>query len=443
MKALSMEQNDKYFNKTKQALLELEDVLEDLKIVAKGAVNKNNELSLRVSRLNNEIEQKISDIEEHRNKLISEFSDYTEIINITYERVIFCTKYNVKDDIALVKKLLSFMEKQIILQMENGSVELELTPEQITLFVGFGDLYQHCQELYKYIFRIRKYQLLYNDKNKIEAMVKEYYPGKNSQGISLSSLEDIRKILERVDFFGAFFDFCVEKYLFMSEQKIDNDLELLGKTLTVISDTSSHEESDIDFISKLVGYSGIDNTFMLGTNNKNEASNYGKMGESVVNYYLKWFCGKNHYVMINKGKPARLYNKDFINESQEIDHIIVGEKGIFLIETKNFKGRVSLAKSGVLLQEKKNSESMKIDIGFQIERHHSLIESIVGNDVPIIDILCFAHPECTIEDNKCEDFVTLPIAELRSFLSDYQGNSVLSENEVKEYVSVLESHIVD
>ena len=53
----------KYFNKTKQALLELEDVLEDLKIVAKGAVNKNNELSLRVSRLNNEIEQKISDIE--------------------------------------------------------------------------------------------------------------------------------------------------------------------------------------------------------------------------------------------------------------------------------------------------------------------------------------------------------------------------------------------
>ncbi|MBQ8750022.1 MAG: hypothetical protein IJZ30_00085 [Alphaproteobacteria bacterium] len=63
MKAPSMEQNDKYFNKTKQALLELEDVLEDLKIVAKGAVNKNNELSLRVSRLNNEIEQKISDIE--------------------------------------------------------------------------------------------------------------------------------------------------------------------------------------------------------------------------------------------------------------------------------------------------------------------------------------------------------------------------------------------
>ena len=63
MKAPSMEQNDKYFNKTKQALLELEDVLEDLKIVAKSAVNKNNELSLRVSRLNNEIEQKISDIE--------------------------------------------------------------------------------------------------------------------------------------------------------------------------------------------------------------------------------------------------------------------------------------------------------------------------------------------------------------------------------------------
>ncbi|MBE5948650.1 MAG: NERD domain-containing protein [Lachnospiraceae bacterium] len=347
------------------------------------------------------------------------------------------------DDVFFLKNIFSMVEKQIKNNVANGVSKLEFEDEQKKLFVGFGDLLQRCQELYKYIIRIEKYKVLYNDEQKINSLIKDYYPGEDYHGITISSFKNIRELLERADFFGAFFDFCVEKSMFMLEQEFNNDMELLDRTLTVISDTSSHEERDIDFISKLVRYSGIDNTFILGTNNKNDASNYGKMGESVVNYYLKWFCGKNHYVMINKGKPARLYNKDFINESQEIDHIIVGEKGIFLIETKNFKGRVSLAKSGVLLQEKKNSESMKIDIGFQIERHHSLIESIVGNDVPIIDILCFAHPECTIEDNKCEDFVTLPIAELRSFLSDYQGNSVLSENEVKEYVSVLESHIVD
>ena len=59
-----MEDKNKYFNKTKSAILELEQELHVLKLNANNAVNKNNELSLRVSRLNNEIEQKIIEIED-------------------------------------------------------------------------------------------------------------------------------------------------------------------------------------------------------------------------------------------------------------------------------------------------------------------------------------------------------------------------------------------
>lgn len=58
-----MSKSDKYFNKTKQAIKELEDSLLDLKNIGLGAVNQNRELSLKISRLNNEINQKVEDIE--------------------------------------------------------------------------------------------------------------------------------------------------------------------------------------------------------------------------------------------------------------------------------------------------------------------------------------------------------------------------------------------
>ena len=58
-----MSESDKYFNKTKQAIKELEDSLLDLKNIGLSAVNQNRELSLKISRLNNEINQKVEDIE--------------------------------------------------------------------------------------------------------------------------------------------------------------------------------------------------------------------------------------------------------------------------------------------------------------------------------------------------------------------------------------------
>ncbi len=58
-----MSESDKYFNKTKQAIKELEDSLLELKSVGSFAVNQNKELSLKVVRLNNEINQKIDEID--------------------------------------------------------------------------------------------------------------------------------------------------------------------------------------------------------------------------------------------------------------------------------------------------------------------------------------------------------------------------------------------
>lgn len=58
-----METNDKYFNKTKQAIKELEDTLLELKNAGGLVVNQNKELSLKINHLNCEINQKVEDIE--------------------------------------------------------------------------------------------------------------------------------------------------------------------------------------------------------------------------------------------------------------------------------------------------------------------------------------------------------------------------------------------
>ena len=55
--------SDKYFNKTKQAIRELEDSLLELKSASNNSLNQNKELSLKVMHLNNEINKKVDEIE--------------------------------------------------------------------------------------------------------------------------------------------------------------------------------------------------------------------------------------------------------------------------------------------------------------------------------------------------------------------------------------------
>ena len=64
-----MSENDKYFNKTKQAIKELEESLLELKSAGGAAVNQNKELSLKINHLNSEINQKVEDIENIINTL--------------------------------------------------------------------------------------------------------------------------------------------------------------------------------------------------------------------------------------------------------------------------------------------------------------------------------------------------------------------------------------
>lgn len=129
----------------------------------------------------------------------------------------------------------------------------------------------------------------------------------------------------------------------------------------------------------------------------------GVIGEKEVEYALKWL--DNSYAIIPKTSEGKygeksivLYNPDFIDEPQEYDHIIIGKQGVFLIETKNYAGKLIIDKNGNWIRIKNEGiqEGERNPIQ-QLRRHEKLLRSILGKDIPIICMICMAHPKMIIE----------------------------------------------
>ena len=184
---------------------------------------------------------------------------------------------------------------------------------------------------------------------------------------------------------------------------------------------------------------------------KQKQKNSNNDGEKAVNYALKWFMASNtSYVIPIKHNCENQYRyncivlckPDFIDESQEYDHILVCSAGIILIETKHWKGSVEIRPDGKWIR--------KIDVGslsegvenpkFQMRRHEILMQKILPN-VPIYSYLCFSNPSIII-DGK-ENFKEYPIITvdcLEDILNSLCNNGKYSQKEIDNMVVTIDSH---
>lgn len=163
----------------------------------------------------------------------------------------------------------------------------------------------------------------------------------------------------------------------------------------------------------------------------------GAEGEKEVEYALKWL--DKEYITISKTSVGKygelsilLHNPDFIDEPQEYDHIIIGKQGVFLIETKNYAGKLIVDKNGNWIREKKDgSQEGERNPIQQIRRHEKLMQSIIGDDINIISIICMAHPKMIIAGvENC----SIPIVKsdlLVEFIESYQCDKLLSSEEMR------------
>lgn len=146
-------------------------------------------------------------------------------------------------------------------------------------------------------------------------------------------------------------------------------------------------------------------TCTSGTSGRNisEANNWGRVGEEAVDYVLKWL--PDLYCVIEKDCQGKydnnviiLENGSFVDESQEFDHLVIGPQGIFNIETKNYTGKLSIDQNGNWYRLKKGETEWTAEENpaQQLFRHHVLLQSIVGDNISIIDVICMAHPNLMI-----------------------------------------------
>lgn len=186
---------------------------------------------------------------------------------------------------------------------------------------------------------------------------------------------------------------------------------------------NSHDEKDIEIISE-----------------------WGKQGEKEVEYVLKWLT--DDYYVIEKDCKSKysercilLKNLEFIDENQEFDHIVVGPQGIFLIETKNYSGKLHVDNQGNWIRMKKNEDEWTPEINplQQVTRHHVLMESIVGSNIHIIDVICLSHPDIITSGLENSKVSVVKKDMLGDFIMKYPGRT-LNKYEIEDIVYQINKH---
>lgn len=174
----------------------------------------------------------------------------------------------------------------------------------------------------------------------------------------------------------------------------------------------------------------------------------GAAGERKVDHELKLLEASGNYRSVHKkwsvkclDRTIKLYNPDFLNEPMEYDHILVGKQGVFVIETKNYKGKIVVDENGNWIRNKTGERDEGEDNPMkQIYSHVALLESFLKG-FPIIGVICIAHRSAIIEGvNNCPVLLVKSDV-LYGEIMDYSSEGKeLTKAEMEECISLIESH---
>lgn len=166
----------------------------------------------------------------------------------------------------------------------------------------------------------------------------------------------------------------------------------------------------------------------------------GKRAEINVEYQLD-FLPKS-FIKINKGEEGiHLFNESFIDKKQEIDHIVIGEQGVFLIETKNIGGSLYIDREGIWSREKEGEREIIENPDGQVQRHHNLVQSILNID-EIFDIICIANKKTDIIGGENSRIPIIRSDRILGYIQDYKNDTgrIFSERERRIIEEMIEEH---
>lgn len=183
-------------------------------------------------------------------------------------------------------------------------------------------------------------------------------------------------------------------------------------------------------------------------------NNSSNRGEKDVEYTIKWFSASNaskHIVSIDGNCESKhryncilLRNDDFIDEAQEYDHILVTPAGIILIETKDWKGSIDITSDGKWIRHQEENAPLGVASPIQQMHRHELLMKSILPDIPVYNILCFSNSTAIVRGKEyIKNYVVVNIEQLDSELSRICSYEKITDAEIDEIVSTIESHKIN
>ena len=174
----------------------------------------------------------------------------------------------------------------------------------------------------------------------------------------------------------------------------------------------------------------------------------GARGEKEVEHMLS-FLEKGKYIVLPaesegkyKEKCIILQNSEAFEHEQEYDHIVVGKQGIFVVETKNYSGKIIIDEDGNWTRIAKNGEIKPDKHPFsQLKHHEKVIKSIIGDDVPIVSILCLANQTVQIEGEDNFQRKIVKSDRLTDYIEEYKSDCDFSYEEMLSIVDKIKEYM--
>ena len=186
-------------------------------------------------------------------------------------------------------------------------------------------------------------------------------------------------------------------------------------------------------------------------NYQKKVDNSYNAGEKDVEHAIKWFlAAHNGYAVSIKGdcesryriNCIQLHKPDFIDEPQEMDHILVCAAGVVIIETKHWKGNIDIRPDGKWTR-KADDESATVGVDspkFQMRRHEVLMQQILPT-IPVHSLLCFSNASTIIDGREnFKDYSIITIDQLEETLTELCSKGTYSRKEIDGMVATIEAH---
>lgn len=165
----------------------------------------------------------------------------------------------------------------------------------------------------------------------------------------------------------------------------------------------------------------------------------GKIGEFVVAKFLK-DLDKNDYRVLN---DIKLNNPSEHTKTSQIDHLVVSKYGIFVIETKAYKGKIyGKEYSRQWTQYLSNQKNYFMNPVLQNYGHIKALESILEDTYPNMiyySIIAFS-PEANLDDVEVNDAKLCKISQVGKLIKSLSNEELLSYDNLDDIIKIINSN---